>query len=175
MSIMIPAWVDGKLTPIEKLEAHVRGLRHKAISVFVMDGARLLIQKRAAGKYHTPGLWANTCCTHPDWDESGIDCAQRRLREELGITGIHLTQRDTLEYRAPVGGDMIEHEVVEVFVADAPRVKWALNPEEVEAVRWVDLEDLSAEISSHPEQFTAWLKIYMAEHKERIFGTLTRA
>ena len=175
MTIMIPALVDGTLTPVEKLEAHVKGLRHKAISVFVMDGDHLLIQKRAAGKYHTPGLWANTCCTHPEWNESGMDCAQRRLKEELGITGLTLNQRETLEYRAPVGGGMIEHEVVEVFVANAPDVTWDLNPDEVEAVKWVHTDALSADIARNPDQFTAWLRIYMTEHKERIFGDLIRA
>ncbi|KGK78607.1 isopentenyl-diphosphate Delta-isomerase [Thalassobacter stenotrophicus] len=175
MTIMIPAWVDGTLTPVEKLEAHVKGLRHKAISVFVMDGDHLLIQKRAAGKYHTPGLWANTCCTHPEWNESGMDCAQRRLKEELGITGLTLDQRETLEYRAPVGGGMIEHEVVEVFVANAPDVTWDLNPDEVEAVRWVHTDALTDDIARNPDQFTAWLRIYMTEHKERIFGDLIRA
>ena len=70
MTIMIPAWVNGELTPVEKLEAHIKGFRHKAVSVFVVDGPRVLIQKRAATKYHTPGLWANTCCTHPDWHEA---------------------------------------------------------------------------------------------------------
>ena len=175
MTIMIPAWIDGTLTPVEKLEAHVKGLRHKAISVFVMDGDHLLIQKRAAGKYHTPGLWANTCCTHPEWNESGMDCAQRRLKEELGITGLTLDQRETLEYRAPVGGGMIEHEVVEVFVANAPDVTWDLNPDEVEAVRWVHTDALTSDIARNPDQFTAWLRIYMTEHKERIFGGLIRA
>lgn len=175
MSIMIPAWVNGSLTPVEKLDAHLRGLRHKAISVFVMNKGKLLIQKRALGKYHTPGLWANTCCTHPEWDESGMDCAHRRLDEELGIKGLTLTQRDTLEYRAEVGGDMIEHEVVEVFLAEAPNVTWDLNPDEVAEVRWIDLYDLQAEIERHPERFTAWLRIYMAEHMERIFGELIRA
>ena len=175
MTIMIPAWVDGTLTPVEKLEAHVKGLRHKAISVFVMDGDHLLIQKRAAGKYHTPGLWANTCCTHPEWNESGMDCAQRRLKEELGITGLTLDQRETLEYRAPVGGGMVEHEVVEVFVANAPDVTWDLNPDEVEAVRWVHTDALTDDIARNPDQFTAWLRIYMTEHKERIFGDLIRA
>ena len=75
----IPAWIDGVLTPVDKLEAHRRGLRHKAVSVFVLRGDKVLLQRRALGKYHTPGLWANTCCTHPHWDESGLDCARRRL------------------------------------------------------------------------------------------------
>ena len=83
--IFIPAWIDGQLQPVDKIEAHERGLRHKAVSVFVMHGGALLLQRRALGKYHTPGLWANTCCTHPHWGEATVDCAVRRLREELGI------------------------------------------------------------------------------------------
>ena len=86
---LIPAWVDGRLQPLAKLEVHQRGLRHKAVSVFVIEGPRVLIQKRAAGKYHTPGLWANTCCTHPRWEEEAATCAVRRLREELGISGLY--------------------------------------------------------------------------------------
>ena len=90
---MIPAWVDGTLKPVDKLECTSRGLRHKAVSVFVMRGNAMLIQRRALGKYHTPGLWANTCCTHPDWDEDPLDCARRRLAEELGITGLTASSR----------------------------------------------------------------------------------
>ncbi|WGH80264.1 isopentenyl-diphosphate Delta-isomerase [Jannaschia ovalis] len=171
MTAMIPAWVDGAVTPVEKLEVHRRGLRHKAISVFVMDGPRMLIQQRAAGKYHTPGLWANTCCTHPAWGEDGAACAARRLREELGITGLVLRPRGVLEYRADVGGGLIEHEVVETFVADAPAsLVVDPNPDEVQAVRWVDLDTLAAEIAADPGRFTPWLRIYMAEHRAAIFG-----
>ncbi|PUB11562.1 isopentenyl-diphosphate Delta-isomerase [Yoonia sediminilitoris] len=176
MTIMIPAWVNGKLTPVEKLEAHVTGLKHKAVSVFVMNKGRVLIQQRAMGKYHTPGLWANTCCTHPEWDESPADCAVRRLDEELGITGLCPAYRDQIEYRADVGGGLIEHEVVEVFVADAPdnmRVK--MNPEEVMATRWIDFYDLSAEVTRHPDLYTPWLRIYMQEHQGAIFGDMVRA
>ena len=85
MTEMIPAWVNGELTPVEKLEAHVKGIRHKAISVFLMRGDKVLLQRRAMGKYHTPGLWANTCCTHPHWGEAALDCATRRLGQELGL------------------------------------------------------------------------------------------
>ncbi|MEM7491601.1 MAG: isopentenyl-diphosphate Delta-isomerase [Pseudomonadota bacterium] len=176
MQTMIPAWVDGVLTPVEKLDAHRRGLRHKAVSVFVMRGSKLLIQQRAAGKYHTPGLWANTCCTHPAWDETGAACAQRRLREELGITGLTLEARPGIEYRADVGDGLIEHEVVEVFVAEAAgAMPLQPNPEEVQAVHWVDLYDLTAQTARHPENFTPWLKIYLHDHMDRIFGVLNRA
>ena len=70
MPDLIPAWINGTLTPTDKLEVHRRGLRHKAVSVFVLSGDHVLIQQRALTKYHTPGLWANTCCTHPHWDEA---------------------------------------------------------------------------------------------------------
>ena len=74
--IMIPAWVDGTLMPVEKLAAHRRGLRHLAVSVFVVRDGAILIQQRALDKYHTPGLWANTCCTHPEWGEEALACAR---------------------------------------------------------------------------------------------------
>ena len=168
---MIPAWVNGTLTPVEKLAAHERGLRHLAVSVFVLSGDRVLIQQRAMGKYHTPGLWANTCCTHPEWDEAPLACAQRRLTEELGISGLDLQHRGQLEYRADVGGGMIEHEVVEVFVSEAPdTLEIAPNPEEVMATTWVALKQLHADVTATPEAYTPWLKIYLEQHAADIFG-----
>ena len=168
---LIPAWVDGHLQPLGKLEVHQRGLRHKAVSVFVVDGTRVLIQKRAAGKYHTPGLWANTCCTHPRWDEEAAPCALRRLREELGIAGLHPFFAGRVEYRADVGQGLIEHELVDIFVAEAGSdLAVRPNPSEVEEVRWVDLYDLKAEVLRQPERFTPWLHIYLTDHLDRIFG-----
>jgi isopentenyl-diphosphate Delta-isomerase len=168
---MIPAWVDGRLTPVGKLAVHQRGLRHKAVSVFVTEGSRVLIQRRAMGKYHTPGLWANTCCTHPRWEEDPASCAVRRLREELGITGLFPSFADRIEYRADVGGGLIEHELVDIFVAEAQAgLAVYPNPDEVMEVRWVDLYDLSAEVLRNPERFTPWVRIYMTEHIDRIFG-----
>ena len=170
---MIPAWEDGTLQPVEKLDAHVRGLKHKAVSIFVVNQGRVLIQQRAMGKYHTPGLWANTCCTHPEWDEDPADCAVRRLDEELGITGLYPSHRDQIEYRAEVGNGLIEHEVVQVYVADAPNdLKIVPNPDEVMNTRWVGFYDLTADVTRHPEQYTPWLRIYLAEHTAAIFGDL---
>ena len=122
MSLMIPAWVNGALTPVEKLEAHEKGFKHKAISVFMICNGKILIQRRALEKYHTPGLWANTCCTHPLWNEAPEDCAMRRMKEELDIENIQLIYRDRIEYRADVGNGLIEHEVVDLFIThvDAP-------------------------------------------------------
>ena len=172
---MLPAWVDGTLTPVEKLEVHQRGLKHKAISVFVMDGQNVLVQRRAMSKYHTPGLWANTCCTHPQWGESSSDCAVRRLREELGITGLYPALRDTVEYRADVGNGLIEHEVVDIYLAHATKqLPVQINPAEVMQVEWIGLYDLAAEVARRPTRFTPWLRIYMQEHQDRSFGTLVR-
>lgn len=169
--IMIPAWIDGTLQPVEKLDAHLRGLRHKAVSVFAMAGDAMLIQRRALGKYHTPGLWANTCCTHPDWNEDDADCVTRRLDQELGIKDIHAQHRGQVEYRADVGGGLIEHELVEVFVVDTTRdLPLALNPDEVMDTRWITLDDLRGEIALTPEIFTPWLQIYMEQHSALIFG-----
>ncbi len=176
MTDYIPAWVDGTLTPVEKLEVHRRGLRHKAVSVFVMSRDKVLIQRRALGKYHTPGLWANTCCTHPNWNEQPVDCAVRRLDEELGITRLYPAHRDQVEYRADVGGGLIEHEVVDIYLAEASAdLGVRPNPDEVMQVRWVDLYDLAAEARRWPERFTPWLRIYLEEHLDRIFGALVRA
>lgn len=176
MTDTIPTWVDGKLTPMGKLEVHQRGLRHMAVSVFILDGENVLIQRRAMTKYHTPGLWANTCCTHPAWGESSADCVVRRLQEELGITGVYPAKRDTVEYRADVGGGMIEHEVVDIFIATAPKsLRVVPNPAEVMQVEWINLYDLAAEAVRRPQRFTPWLRIYLEEHKNTIFGTLIRA
>lgn len=168
---LIPAWEGTRLMPVGKLEVHQRGLRHKAVSVFVMQGTKVLIQRRAMGKYHTPGLWANTCCTHPRWEEDAAACAVRRLREELGITGLFPAFADRVEYRADVGGGLIEHELVDIFLAEAGAdLAIDPNPEEVMDIRWVDLYDLAAEVSRSPDRFTPWLRIYLSEHMGRIFG-----
>ena len=175
MTIHIPAWIDGTLTPVEKLEAHVKGLKHKAVSVFVTRGDQVLIQRRAMGKYHTPGLWANTCCTHPDWEEPSLACANRRLAEELGITGLAPEYRDRVEYRADVGGGLIEHEVVDIFVAEAaPDMPLAPNPDEVMDTVWLPYPVLLRRVTETPANFTPWLRIYLDTYADRIFGdTLT--
>ena len=174
---LIPAWdEDGILRPMDKLEVHQRGLRHKAISVFVMDGARVLLQKRAAGKYHTPGLWTNTCCTHPHWGEDDLTCAYRRLREEMGIDRLLLVPLTDLEYRADVGGGLTEHEVVRLFVARARgELALAPDPAEVSDTRWVDLHELAAEVRRRPEDFTPWLRIYLERHLATLAAPLRPA
>ena len=172
---LIPAWIDGVLTPVAKLDVHHRGLKHPAVSVFVMRGQDILIQRRALTKYHTPGLWANTCCTHPLWGEAPGDCAIRRLEQELGITGLSPNFRDRVEYRTELGNGMTEHEDVDIFVVEAPTdLAVTANPDEVMDTRWIGIYDLAAETRRHPDRHTPWLTIYMDRHMGRIFGMADR-
>jgi len=121
-------------------------------------------------KYHTPGLWTNTCCTHPHWEEDAATCAARRLTEELGFT-VPLEHRDQIEYRADVFLGLIEHEVVDIFVADLDqKPATAPNPDEVMDVAWVTLTELREQIATRPERFTPWVKIYVDKHSDQIFG-----
>ena len=169
---MIPTWVGGDLVAVEKLEAHRKGLLHMAVSVFVMCGNDVLIQQRALCKYHTPGLWANTCCTHPLWGEDAHRCAERRLYEELGLKGLPLEYRDQLTYRADVGNGLIEHERVDVFMSRVKtRVMPVPNAEEVMATDWVDMAELAAWVEREPSRFTPWLRIYLKDYEAQIFAT----
>ena len=169
MTDLIPAWVDGVLTPVDKLAVHQRGLRHPAISVFIIGPRGVLLQRRAASKYHTPGLWANTCCTHPHWGEDALDCATRRLDQELGIKGVALNWREQVEYRADVGNGLTEHEVVEVFVGRG-EPPLAPDPDEVWETAWMTLPALETALEQTPERFTPWLRVYLSDHKHAIFG-----
>ncbi len=172
MKDLIPAWVNSELKPVEKLEVHKRALKHKAISVFIISGAETLIQQRALTKYHTPGLWANACCTHPHWKEAPRTCATRRLKEELGIeTGIELLYKNQIEYRADVGHDLVEHEIVDIFtmeVESKKNIQIDINPAEVMATRWIKFCDLSKEIGRSPDTFTPWIRIYLKDYAEQI-------
>ena len=160
---LIPAIAaDGARYPIGKLEAHRCGQLHDAVSVFVFDGDDMLLQQRAEGKYHCPGLWANACCTHPDWGEDGPASARRRLFEELGVD-LDLDEIALTTYRADVGSGLIEHERVRMFRAFVERtaLSFDLNAQEVSAVRWIGREALAQEIAEAPERFAPWLRIYL--------------
>ncbi len=169
--ILIPAWIDEELRPVEKLKVHQLGLKHQAVSVFLIDPKRnVLMQQRAMEKYHTPGLWANTCCTHPNWNEDPKTCALRRLTEELGIKSVNLKSVGQIEYRADVGNQLIEHEVVDLFVGKVLQdIEMSINPSEVLSTCWISLDDLVKQIETRPDNFTPWIKIYMKEYASKIF------
>ncbi len=148
-----------------KLEAHRRALMHRAFSVIVRDGAgRLLLQRRARGKYHSPGLWSNSCCGHPRPGEDLAAGAGRRLHEELGFS-CPLTRVGRLHYAVDFQNGLSENEVVTLFVG---RHEGAIpfDPAEVEEVAWVALPDLQAGIAERPNDYTYWFRLYVTEHLE---------
>jgi isopentenyl-diphosphate delta-isomerase len=156
--------ISGKPYPIDKVEAHRRNARHLAISVFVLDGDRLLLQQRAQGKYHSGGLWANTCCSHPRWNEAPAECAQRRLREEIGFS-VALEEFASIEYAAPVGA-LFENEVVHCFRGriDERIHLDAFDPSEVQVVAWRSLEEIAGDMARRPQDYAPWFHIYLGRH-----------
>ncbi|TCJ14203.1 isopentenyl-diphosphate Delta-isomerase [Flaviaesturariibacter flavus] len=141
-----------------KLEAHRRGLLHRAISVFLFDNkGRMLLQRRALDKYHGGGLWSNACCSHPLPGEAPDAAAARRLQEELGIS-LPLRHLFSFTYRAEVENGLEEHEYDHVF-AGTWEGNFAPDPKEVAGVRYVSAEELEAEIREHPERFTQWFRM----------------
>lgn len=165
---MIPAVAaDGRLYPIGKMDAHRTGVLHLAVSVFVFCGDRLLLQRRAADKYHCGGLWANTCCSHPAWGEAPSEGARRRLYEELGIS-VPLTQCRVIDYEAEVTNNLREHERVQVLRGEADARTLAIwpDPDEVSEVRWTALDSIRSEAASSPEAFAPWFLIYLARWDE---------
>lgn len=150
---------DRPLGRAGKLAAHRKNLRHRAISVLVFDPAgRMLLQRRSAVKYHSPGLWSNACCTHPRPGEEPAVAAGRRLREEMGIA-LPLGFAGLFAYEAPVGPGLWENEVVHVFtgVYDG---EVSPDPDEVQDFDWREVAVLRGDIAAHPSRYTPWLRLY---------------
>lgn len=162
------------LGSLEKLEAHEKGILHRAFSVILYNNkGEMLIQQRALTKYHWAGIWSNACCSHPRRGESFAEAAQRRLYEELGIN-CELNEAFRFVYQAfdePSG--LTEHEYDCVFTGIYDR-EFNLNPEEVSAVRWISLKDLKKEIAEKPEQFSFWFKIILEKLEESYFTDLKK-
>ena len=149
---------DEAVGTIEKMEAHRRGVLHRAFSVFIFNkGGDLLLQQRAAGKYHGAGLWTNTCCSHPFPDEPVAQAATRRLQEEMGFT-TPLQKAFHFRYNAAVENGLIEHEFDHVFVGTYEGAI-PFNKEEVADYRFVNPQALAAEVAAAPHTFTAWFKM----------------
>jgi isopentenyl-diphosphate delta-isomerase len=160
---------DRELGTMGKLEAHRRGLRHRAISVIVRDGQnRLLMQQRASAKYHSGGLWTNTCCSHPRPDEDTPDAASRRLTEEMGFS-CPISFLFVTHYRADVSNDLVEDEVVHVF---GGRFDGAPNPDpsEVSDWRWMTPEETARDIEARPELYTVWFREYCRNFWREMVG-----
>ena len=146
---------DRELGVMEKLRAHREGALHRAVSVLVRDDSgRLLLQQRAAGKYHGGRLWSNTACGHPRPGETPTEAAARRLYEEMGLR-CELRPAGTFVYRAAVG-ELIEHEVDHVFVGET-HLEPLPDPSEVMAWRVIEATDLLRDLQERPERYTPWL------------------
>ncbi len=158
---------DAFLGLMGKQEAHEKGLLHRAFSVFLFNQkGETLLQRRAAGKYHSPNQWTNACCSHPRLGESYEEAAHRRLKEELGIT-TSLIEKFHFIYKADVGGGLWEHELDYVFVG-VYEGDFYLNADEVSEVRYVSMDDLDTEVSQNPQHFTEWFKIILKEYKQHL-------
>jgi len=171
---MIPAIAgDGSHYPIEKLEAHRRAIQHLAVSVFVFSGDQLLLQRRASGKYHCGGLWANSCCSHPYWNEPIDVAAERRLSEELGLD-LALIPGAVIDYSASVSDGLWENERVQVFYTHVDRQHLALSadPDEVSEVRWASLDAIRADMAVNAAAYAPWFRIYMERWSELGIGAL---
>ena len=149
---------DNAIGEMEKMEAHIKGVLHRAFSVFVLDGNnRLLLQRRALGKYHSPGLWTNTCCSHPRPGESVGDAAHRRMQEEMGFDCL-LDSVFTFIYHAKFDNGLTEHELDHVFIGFSDALPDP-NPVEVHEYKWMPLPEITKDIRENPEIYTVWFRI----------------
>jgi isopentenyl-diphosphate delta-isomerase len=157
---------DNELGTAPKLKAHVDGSLHRAISVFIFNSAgEMLLQQRSAGKYHSPGLWTNACCTHPRPGEKPHQAAIRRLREEMGIA-TELAYTFSFIYKVRLGNDLWEHELDHVFVGTLDEDPTP-SAEEVAAWRWVAPAELREELARSPRSFTAWFPLALDQLTNR--------
>ncbi|MGK0412537.1 MAG: isopentenyl-diphosphate delta-isomerase [Polaribacter sp.] len=150
-----------------KMEAHEKALLHRAFSVFVFNKkGELMLQQRAASKYHSPLLWTNTCCSHQRDGESNLAAGKRRLQEEMGFT-TPLKEVFSFVYKAPFDNGLTEHEFDHVLIGyfdDEPNI----NKEEAEAYKWMPLEDVKNDIEVHPSNYTEWFKIIFQESYQKL-------
>lgn len=149
---------DRPIGVMDKMEAHEKGVLHRAFSIFLFNSkGEMLLQQRAISKYHSGGLWTNACCSHPAPGETASDAAKRRLREELGLE-LPLTRVFDFVYRAEFDNGLTEHEFDHVFAGHCEG-GMTLNPEEVMDTCYMPLEQLENELKDTPEKFTAWFRI----------------
>jgi isopentenyl-diphosphate delta-isomerase len=167
---------DHQTGTAEKMEAHQKGLLHRAFSVFIIeyihDEWYILLQRREKNKYHCAGLWTNTCCSHPCPNEHVQDAAVRRLKEEMGITA-QLSEIGVFEYRAQFSNGLIEHEIDHVFVGTTDQEHFEINPQEVDEFRWENISSIETEWKADASQFTPWFKQALDLLKVKLQGKTT--
>ncbi len=162
---------DQVLGTMEKLQAHLEGKLHRAFSVFLFnDKKELMLQQRAFSKYHSGGLWSNTCCSHPRRGEDIVDAGKRRLHEELGIEA-DVKHAFSFIYRAELDHDMIEHELDHVLIGKYDAIE-DFNPEEVADVKFMSLLELQKDLKENPDIYTAWFRIIFDRVKTELQASL---
>lgn len=158
---------DEPIGLMPKMEAHEKALLHRAFSVFIFNNAGdLMLQQRAWHKYHSPGLWTNTCCSHQRQGEANIEAGKRRLLEEMGFV-TDLRESGSFIYKAAMENGLTEHEYDHILVGnytDDPEI----NAEEVADWKWMPIEAVKADIQNNPERYTAWFRIIFEEYYEHI-------
>lgn len=153
-----------------KMEAHEKAVLHRAFSVFIVnDNGDIMLQQRAASKYHSPLLWTNTCCSHQRVGESNIEAGKRRLQEEMGFQA-ELKELFSFIYKAPFDNGLTEHEYDHVMLGSF-NSEPNINPDEVEAWKWMSPEAVKEDISKNPNDYTAWFKIIFDKFYEHLFNT----
>lgn len=158
---------DDEIGLMPKLEAHQKGALHRAFSVFIFNTkGEILLQQRAFGKYHSEGLWSNTCCSHPYPNESTLNGAKRRLYEEMGIHS-PLNFLYSFQYQAAVDNGLIEHELDHIFWAISDETP-EINVEEVLDYKYISSQELSEDMVRNPGNYTEWFKICFDEVLSKI-------
>ena len=148
---------------MEKLEAHQKALLHRAFSIFILNSkGELLLQQRALNKYHSGGLWTNTCCSHPRAKEQTIDAAHRRLKEEMGFD-CELTEKFSFLYKTPFDNGLTEHELDFIFIGEFNGIP-NINPQEVKDYAWMMIDDVLLDAKQFPNKYTEWFKIILNEY-----------
>ncbi len=158
---------DEKIGLMPKLEAHKKAVLHRAFSVFIFNSKNeLMLQQRAAHKYHSPLLWTNTCCSHQRDGESNKEAGTRRLKEEMGFT-TSLREVTSFIYKAPFDNGLTEHEFDHVMLGHYESDP-TINREEVESWKWMPLETVKEDIVTQPELYTAWFKIIFDKYYKHL-------
>jgi len=149
---------DNPVGTMPKMEAHEKAILHRAFSVFILNKeGQLMLQQRALHKYHSPGLWTNTCCSHQRMGETNLEAGARRLQEEMGFE-TPLEELFSFIYKAPFDNGLTEHELDHVLLGHHNAVP-EINTDEVASWKWMDLDQVAKEIITMPDQYTVWFKI----------------
>ncbi|HCU05689.1 MAG TPA: isopentenyl-diphosphate delta-isomerase [Coxiellaceae bacterium] len=164
---------DKAIGVAEKQAAHEKALLHRAFSVFIFyrtdTSIELLLQQRAKNKYHAGGLWTNTCCGHPRPQETILAAAERRLREEMGLS-ISLREIGTFQYTAHFDNGLTENEIDHVCIGFATSKEVTINPIEAENYRWIDLQTLAQELEQSSHSFTPWFPLALQVVLQHVHG-----